>query len=356
MYDVGADVRLDLTASSNLTTILDAVNANPDVLSTTTEYRLSLRSGTTTISTRGIDPDTWVDTAFWEPSWFIGDVNQMMEGLKDDGIILSLSTANELSVGVGDILSVRSSLLSDAHDVEIVGLIGYQSLLEGIVMGMGGPNGGPQQLQLSVGGNYPSFVSEDFLNSTGFINTATRDILIDTVQGANGTALQEEFHSEFTSLSSSASFTSEIADYWARPIQSGITKIRWVAIAFSVILAFVGTSLVIVLTLREKEAEIALITVRGFTKWQLFKTLMAEMMVMVLFSLLLGTFVGLVQIFGNVSQLNDSVTGLIRYNIILGGTSGLTMLGIIGVVIFAAAIPVWLASRRPESKVDVLRV
>jgi len=354
LYDVGADVRINLQSSANLTQVLDIVNANQDVISTTTEYRLSLRTGSTSISTRGINPDTWLDTAFWEPSWFIGDVNQMMDGLKDDGIILSLSIANELGVSVGDNLSVRSSLFSDPHDVEIVGLIGYQSLLESFMIGMSGP-GGPQDLQLSIGGNYPSFVSVDFLNSSNFINSASKHILIDTAQGVNGTALQEEFHEEISSLQSSASFTSEMADYWARPIDSGITKIRWVAIAFSVILAFVGTTLVIVLTIREKEAEIALLTVRGFTKWQLFKTLLAEMMVMVVFSLLLGSFVGFVEIFGNVSQLNDSVTGLIRYNVIIFGTAGLTMLGIIGVVIFAAAFPVWLASRRPESKVDVLR-
>jgi len=354
LYDVGSDVRLELKSSANLTQVIDIVNAKEDVISSTTEYRLTLRTGSTTISTRGIDPDTWLDTAFWEPGWFIGDVNQMMEGLKDDGIILSLSIANELGVSVGDNLSVRSSLLSDPHDVVIVGLIGYQSLLESFMIGMSGP-GGPQDLQLSIGGNYPSFVSEDFLNSSNFISSASRYILIDTAQGTNGTALQEEFHEEISSIQSSASFTSEMADYWARPIESGITKIRWVAIAFSVILAFVGTTLVIVLTIREKEAEIALLTVRGFTKWQLFKTLLAEMMVMVVFSLILGSFVGLVEIFGNVSQLNDSTSGLIRYNIIILGSSGLTMLGIIGVVIFAAAFPVWWASRRPESKVDVLR-
>jgi hypothetical protein len=35
--------------------------------------------------------------------------------------------------------------------------------------------------------------------------------------------------------------------------------------------------------------------------------------------------------------------------------TSITMLGIIGVVLLGAAIPVMLASRRPEAKVDVLR-
>ncbi len=356
LFDVGSDVRLDLSIGANLTEMLDIVNAHEDVISTATEYRVTLRTGTTTISTRGIDPAMWMDTAFWESSWFIGDVTTMMDNLDENGIILSLTIANDLGVGVGDTLSVRSSFLTDSQELEIVGLIGYQSLLEGFLSGVRpGGGGGMMDIQLSAAGDYPSFVTSEFLNASDFLSTATRHILIDTIAGTNGTALQEEMHDEFLSLDRSSSFTSEIADYWARPIESGITKIRWVAIAFSVILAFVGTSLVIILTLREKEEEIALITVRGFSKWQLFKTLLAEMMVMVLFSLLLGTFVGFVQIFGNMSQLNESVTGLIRYSIVIGGLSGLTMLAVIGVVIFAAAFPVWWASRRPESKVYLLR-
>ncbi len=352
-YDVGADARLEFSSAANLTEALATVNDYPGVVSSTPEYRLNLRTGSTSIETRGIYPDEWLQTAFWESYWFIGDINQMMDQLDDNGIILSLTTANDLGVGVGDSIFVRTSLVSDPQELIIVGMIGYQAPLEGFLVNMGGEGPGTT-LQLSAG-NYPSFVTESFLNESNFLSSATKNILIDTENDVNGTALQEAMHVEFSTLSKSYSVTSEIADYWARPIQSGITKIRWVAIAFAVILAIVGTALVIILTLREKDAEIALITVRGFTKWQLFKTLMAEMMVMVLFSLLLGSFVGLVQIFGNVSQLNENLSGIIRYNVVLGGSSGLTMLAILGVVIIAAALPVWWASRRPERKVDVLR-
>ncbi|MFW9850660.1 MAG: FtsX-like permease family protein [Candidatus Thorarchaeota archaeon] len=353
LFDVGADARLEFSSTANLTEVLTTVNDYPGVVSSTPEYRLNLRTGSTSIETRGITPDEWLQTAFWESYWFIGDVYQMMDQLDDNGIILSLTTANDLGVTVGDSIFVRTPLVSDSQELVVVGMIGYQAPLEGFLVDMGGQGPGTT-LQLSTGA-YPSFVSSSFLNESNFLSSATKNILIDTENGVNGTALQEDMHDEFSTLSKSYSVTSEISDYWARPIQSGITKIRWVAIAFAVILAIVGTALVIILTLREKDAEIALITVRGFTKWQLFKTLMAEMMVMVLFSLLLGSFVGLVQIFGNVSQLNENLTGIIRYNVVLGGSSGLTMLAILGVVIIAAALPVWWASRRPERKVDVLR-
>ena len=117
----------------------------------------------------------------------------------------------------------------------------------------------------------------------------------------------------------------------------------------------VGTGLVVILTLREKDPEIALLSVRGFSKWQLFKTLLAEVLVTIVFALLLGLFVGYVENLGQVSQLNEGLSGLIRYQITLGGAAGYTILLLLGVVLLAAIIPVWWASRRAETKVIVLR-
>jgi ABC-type antimicrobial peptide transport system permease subunit len=149
--------------------------------------------------------------------------------------------------------------------------------------------------------------------------------------------------------------TSEIADYQASALRSGTTKIQWLAITFAIILAMVGTGLVVMLTLREKDSEIALLSVRGFSKWQLFKTLLAEVLVTVVFALLMGVFVGYVNNLGQVSQLNEGLSGLIRYRITLGGEAGIMILLLLGVVLLAAIIPVWWSSRRPESKVDLLR-
>ena len=82
---------------------------------------------------------------------------------------------------------------------------------------------------------------------------------------------------------------------------------------------------------------------------------MAEVMVTVVFALLLGGLVGIAQNLGQAAQQNQNATGLIRYRVTLGGAALTTNLILIGVVLLAAIIPVWWASRRPESKIDVLR-
>ena len=78
-------------------------------------------------------------------------------------------------------------------------------------------------------------------------------------------------------------------------------------------------------------------------------------MVTVMFSLLLGILVGFAQNLGQAAQLNQNATGLIRYQVTLGGAAFNTNLILVGVVFLAAIIPVWWSSRRPESKVDILR-
>ncbi|TFG13880.1 ABC transporter permease [Candidatus Thorarchaeota archaeon] len=344
-YDVGADVRLQLEDSNDIEAIMAGLSNYSGINAVTAEYRMTLNAGTTSVETRGITPDEWLNVAFWEPSWFIGDFDEMFESLDDDGIILSVTIAEDLALDIGDGIFVRGSSGGDPHLLTIVGLIGFQSILEDLV----------EQAGFTAEGNYPSFISTDFLNDSAILPDATGNILIDAVDGANGTAIQEELIHDFPGAFSSYSYTSQVADYYERPIESGITQIRWVAVTFAVILALVGTALVILLTLKEKEVEIALISVRGFSRWQLFKTLLAEMLVMVVFSLLLGLFVGFVQIFGNISLLNQNATDLILSRFVLGGISGITMLTIVGVVLIAASIPVWWASRKPENNVDVLR-
>lgn len=348
-YTVGADVRVEVNLGTDMTDLISTIEGYDEVIDTTTEYRLSMQAGSVTIETRGIDPEEWSSTAFWEPDWFVGDLPEMLTDLGNDGIILSVPIANQLELEVGDVISVRAGFVSTSYQVRIVGLIGYTSALQDF-MGPGGMGGA-----FSIGGAYPSFVSFNFLNESTMLNFATPNVLMQTATGVNGTAFQETIMLEIPEISRSYSVTAEMDYYNESPLQSGPQKMQWVAVFFAIILGSAGAALVIILTLREKDAETALFTVRGFTKWQLFKTLFAEMMIMVAFALVLGVGVGLIQIFGSMSQTNAGLTGLIRARIILDGLAAWSIVAMVGIVLIAAIIPIWWASRRPERKVDLLR-
>lgn len=345
-YDVGADLRLELQAGANVTKLLSETASYSPVTAVTTEYTLNLQAGTNTIATRGINASQWREVAYWEPDWFIGDANQMFNDLTNDSIILSLDVAKRLDLNVGDTLTVEGPFSSGTYTLTIIGLVGYLSAIEQFA----------GVLPFAITGTYISFVSEDFLKSSMLIYTSTANILIDTVAGTNGTALQQQLATDLSGVYAAYSVTTELSDYQSSVTRSGTTKIQWLAISFAVVMAMVGTALVVILTLQEKDPEIALLSVRGFSKWQLFKTLMAEVLVTLLFALLLGLAVGFIENLGQVASSNQNATGLIRYRIALGGAATNTILILLSVVLLAAIIPVWLSSRRPESKIDLLRV
>jgi len=345
LFNVGADVRVELDGGANVTTALAQVENYTSVIDATPEYHLNLKTGSTTIEARGIRPDEWKDVAFWEPSWFLGDLDTMLANLSDDGIILSLEIAKQLELDVGDTFYVDGPFSTGSYPLTIVGLIGYQSVLETLSADFG----------YGFAGDYVSYVSEDFLNESMLMMTSTQEILVDTSPDANGTALQADFLESVDNVYATYSVASEIADYQTSALRSGATKMQWLAITFAVILAMVGTGLVVILALQEKNAEIALLSVRGFSNRQLFKTLLAEVMVTILFALVLGLGVGFIEILGQVSQQNTGIMGLVRYRPVLGGPTTLSVLILLGVVLLAAIVPVWSASRRPETKVDILR-
>ncbi len=345
-YDVGADVRLQLNPSTNVTEILTTVeNYDDSIAGVTPEYYLDLNVGAVSIETRGIRPDEWLDIGFWEPQWAVSDFGDMISNLEDDEIILSRDVALRLELELGDSIFVQGPFGTSTYELTIVGVIGYVTLVEVVFGG----------ITIATGGNYISYVSEGFLNSSMLLLTSTANILVDTTEGTNGTLLQEQLATDISEVSASYSVTSELADYNSSPLRSGTIKIQWMAISFAILLAVVGTTLVVILTLREKDAEIALLSVRGFGRWQLFKTLLAEVLVTIVFALLMGLFVGYVENLGQVSQLNQNQAGLVRYQIVLGGAAGTTILILLGVVLLAAIIPVWWASRRAENKVILLR-
>jgi ABC-type antimicrobial peptide transport system permease subunit len=344
-YDVGADVRLQLNPGSNVTEILSMVESYDSVVDATPEYYLDLNVGSVSIETRGVRPDEWLEIGFWEPQWSEVDFSEMISNLGDDEIVISRDVAQQLELEIGDSIFVQGSFGTGTHELTIIGLIGYATIVEVVFGG----------ITIATGGEYLSYVSEGFLNSSMLLFTSTTNILVDTPEGTNGTILQEQFATDISQVSTSYSVTSEIADYNSSALRSGTIKIQWMAISFAILLAVVGTALVVILTLREKDAEIALLSVRGFSKWQLFRTLLAEVMVTIVFALLMGLFVGYVENLGQVSQLNQNQSGLVRYQIVLGGAAGNTILLLLGVVLLAAIIPVWWASRRAETKVIVLR-
>jgi len=344
LYEVGSDVSATFNPGQNMSMVTQTISTIPDVNQSTIEFRLTMSSTRGGLEVRGIDPQKWTHAAFYEISWFSGPgLDEIFSNFTGEQIILSITVARQLQLHVGNTIALRGPGQSTAHKLAIVGLVGYRSPFEDILG------------QFSFGGTYPSYVPTDFINGTGLTSLSNGWVLIRTQQGANGTLVEQEILSALPQATATDSLTSRMKEAQTNSYQVGGTRARWLGIIFAVVLAVVGTGLVVGLTLKEKEQETTLLSVRGLTRGQILKALTAEVMVMVLFSLILGVATGFIQLFGNIANTSQSTQELVRPRMVFSPLSILAMTGIVMLVVLAALIPIIMTSRVTEERVNAIR-
>ncbi len=344
MFDVGADVSAVLDTDTNITQLETAVAAIEGVVSYTIEYHISLGTTRGALATRGIEPDEWLQCAFYEYAWFSGCVfPDVLKNFTGNRILLSIAVARALELRVGNNITVRHPVSGIPYPMTIVGLVGYASPLEGLLG------------RFAFSGNYPSYVPIDFLNRTGLLDYSQMRLLLKTIPSMNGTSVETQISTLLPSVESTDSVTSRMVLRAESAFQMGGIRARWLGVIFAAVLAVVGTGLVVSLTLREKEYETTLLQVRGFSRSQTLKVLIAEIMVMVMFSVLLGSGTGVVQVFGSISNANQNIDSLVRSRILFDAVPVLLSVLMVGIVCISALIPVLLTSRFNERKIDVLR-
>ncbi|MFW9920517.1 MAG: ABC transporter permease, partial [Candidatus Thorarchaeota archaeon] len=343
LYNVGSDVSAAFSAGDNMTDIIPSLESIDGVTSLTTEYQISLSTTRGQLPTRSIDTESWLESAFYEESWFSGDTfESMFSNFTGQKIILSITVARQLELRVGNTVTVRMPT-GTSYLMDIIGFTGFRGPLDDFLG------------QFAFGGSYPSYIPTDFLESSGFLGYAEPHILMKTDDGTNGTLVEEEIVSVASYVQSTDSATTRAIEREEATFQQGGTRARWLGIAFAVVLAIAGTGLIVTLTLREKEYETTLLAVRGFSKTQVMKVLVAEVMVMILFSLILGAGTGVIQLFGDIANTSQNTQALVRPQLVLTPIVVSLMSLIVVVIVLSALIPIILTTRFDESKIDVLR-
>lgn len=344
LYEVGSDVSATFNPGTNMSLVSQTVSVIPEVNESTIEYRITMSSTRGGLEVRGIAPENWSRAAFYETAWFTGaSIDGILSNFTGEKIILSISVARQLQLQVGNSIALRGPGQSTVHRLAIVGLVGYASPFEDILG------------QFAFGGTYPSYVPAGFLNNASLVDISNGWILIKVNPGANGTVVEQEISLALPQAASTDSLTSRLKDAQTNSYQVGGTRARWLGIIFAGVLAVVGTGLVVGLTLKEKEQETTLLSVRGLSRGEILKALTAEVMVMVLFSLILGVATGFIQLFGNIANTSQSTQELVRPRMVFTPLSILAMTGIVLIVVIAALIPVLMTSRVTEERINSIR-
>jgi len=334
-WNVGADAAVWLFSPEDASELAGEIEGLDGVESTVLERWFVVETPFLTIQPRAIDPEAWSRTAYFEESWFAGSSEAALRSLSesDERIIFDRGLADYSGVDIGDDVTfkIRFNLFTT---LEIVDLLG-----SGIVEG--------EQYQ-----PLPSFVTEGFLNRySTYLDVVKARILVRLEPDAD----IDGFKTGVLGMSENVEAIYTVAELLEAArgniFLQGPRQVQGLGIVFATLVSSVGVALVVSTTLRERQKEITLMAIRGFSFGQLFKMLVIENVGVVAFSMLLGATVGYINVVGDVALTNVSGE-LILSRIVFPQASLLFIAFIVAAILISVIAPIIYAARRTSSSLS----
>jgi ABC-type antimicrobial peptide transport system permease subunit len=350
--NVGADVRIDLSQPLNITAIQDLmkqIRSNvPGVVSTTVEYSFYGYSSFGGLQLNAINTTEWPNTAYYEDGWFTGnDLRTAFQKLASDNhtVILDRDVAEPSELPLGKPISVWLSRYGSelsTKDLTIVGFYGVRKPDFTIF--------GPQVISSTSW----SYVSVGLFHEwySAVANSSSARILVKLSSGADKAAATDQIRTIAPPRALVYSVIEILQQQKSDLMTTGNLSIQRLGVAFGILAASVGVALVSFISLKERQREASIMSVRGLSFKQLVLVLLTENFAVVLFAVLLGALAGLVIVYGNVASTNAISGALVAKRMVFPMDAVATILAYIGLVFASAIIPVVIMSKRFGSRLE----
>jgi ABC-type lipoprotein release transport system permease subunit len=338
-YQVGADVAVNV-APNESQQVLDAIVANVSsyVQNATIEYTFSTWStaGSVYMTLKAVEPNSWLKTAYYESGWFSGkDVTTAFGNLASSNsvIVLQRSVAEKYNLAVGEYISLNFG--SIARNLKIVGFFGPSSTESQSPI-----------MQEYFSYSYWSYVPQGLYEEISAYVSPSAKILLKLSGGVDGKLIAESIRNIGNlNIYSVDSFAEEWEKAQTDVIQMGTLDVQRLGIAFAVLAASVGTALISVVSLKERSREATVMSVRGLSYKQLVTMFLTENLALVVFSVILGVFVGFVTVYGNISSNNAMILELVKRRFVFPLDSALMLTSCLALIFAATILPILIMSR-----------
>jgi ABC-type lipoprotein release transport system permease subunit len=340
-YQVGADIAVSVSYASNASEIMDNIVANVSefVRNATIEYTFSV-SSPTSMSIKVVKPDAWLKTAYYEGDWFSGtDVTTAFNNLTADNytIILERYVAESYNLAIGKNLTL-------IFDSKTIGLK---------VVGFFGPSSEAQsQIYQQLSYRYWSFVSQGFYEEISEYVSPSAKILLKLNDGVDGKFVANKIRNLDLPITQVQSFAEEWEEAQENVITMGTLDVQRLGIVFAVLAASVGTALISTVSLKERSREATIMSVKGLSYKQLVVMFLTENLALVTFSVILGIFVGVITVYGNVSSSNAMISELVKRRLVFPLDTTLMLTSCLALIFAATILPILIMSRRYVTKLE----
>jgi ABC-type antimicrobial peptide transport system permease subunit len=347
----GSDLHLSgMNSIANATEVVGQLSTWSNITGATPEADLQASTPFGSLQIRAIDPMTWRQGAYYESGWFSGDINGVFRTMGTDNqtIVLDHGVASYYSISIGTRFTISYS-----YNTGTGGQVSGRANVT--VIGFFGPDysrtSGPFSYFQPEGW---SFVPLQLLNRNVSKIDAPSFVLARAASGGYLDQIAQSLRRDYPSLSVSVAEVS--VGGVSGIISAGGQNVLRLGTAFAGLASSIGVGTVAYTGYREREKEITMIAVRGLSYQQLLGVLVTEFLPLIIFSLLLGTVVGLVVVWGDAQGQNSLNQGYLAIlagrRIIFPEWALLNILGIIGLLLGGVFLPAILAARKDLSKMN----
>ena len=351
---VGSDIRIDVPPPANISITKDLIktinSSVTGIASMTSEYQFYGVSSFGTFQLMAINASEWRNTAYYEDTWFSGnDVNTAFQNLQsnDHAIILDKDVAERNSLHLGDGISIILGYdvfgaKQITENLTIAGFFGFKRP----DTTMFGP--APSMYTLL------SYVPDQLFYELRplIANVSTTRILTKLTAQADANQTAEEIKTLMPAAATLYSVSEQIQLQQSNLMYTGTLNVQRLGVAFAIVAASVGTALVSFVSLKERQREASMMSVRGLSFKQLTVMLLTENLAVIVFAVLIGAIAGLLIVYGNVASSTSTTVSLVTRRLVFPPDALLTIFTYIALVFASTIIPVIIMSRRFISRLD----
>jgi len=351
---VGADVRVEMSSPVNVSATKDLMNKIhtnvSGVASITPEYSFSGTSSFGGLQLLTVNTTNWLNTAYYEDGWFSGaDVKTAFQRLSTDNhtIILDRDIAERSNLPLGYRIRVsmgwdRFGTEQAAVDLTIIGFFGVKR---------------PDSVMFAPVGIYASwsYVPEGLFHeeSQALTNSSNARILVKLNSGTDGTAAANQIRALLPNKAGAVySVSEQLQQQQSNLMYTGTLSVQRLGVAFAILAASVGTALVTFVSLKERQREASIMSVRGLSFKQLSVMLLTENLAVVTFAVLLGAVAGLIIVYGNAASFSSTSASLVSKRVVFPPDALLIIFASFALVFASTIIPVLFMVRRFGSRLE----
>ena len=336
---IGSDIRISgINSIANATQIAAQLRNWNNITGATPEADFTAFTLLGNLQVKAIDPLTWRQGAYYETSWFTGNL---------DGVFTALASNNETMVldhGVASYYSIRLQSNLALYGTTSVSILSFF---------------GPDYSQ-TASGPFGSFHPEGWsfvpIGLIGNGSEISPSVMV-LAKGTPGLSLDKVAQSIQRAYPSFSVSTPQFSSLGVGGvISTGGQNVLRLGIAFAGLAAGLGVGTVAYTGYRAREKEITMIAVRGLSYRQLAGLLITEFLPLIVYALVLAVAVGLIVVWGDAQGQNslnqDYLAILAGRRIVFPPWAVVNILAIIGLILAGVFLPAIFAAKKDLAKMN----